>query len=256
MASRITGPRRTVLTAILVTGISSGGVGGVARADNGIDTLSAQQIADRTRDALLGARSLRLVSHGGLDGRRPSETLDLTMDRNGDCAGSVDLGGGRGSARIVKRGDGVWLKPDAAFWKSQVPVGGPAFAAILNGRYLKSSAGDPRLRGVTDRCDLDRLRHVVVDNAENDEGTLNKGAKTTLDGAPVVPLTRLRGDRTLTTYVAATGRPYPLRITVEGGGAHAVADLSAFDRPVPATTPPPHETYDVNTLLGRTTAPL
>ncbi|WP_335937357.1 hypothetical protein [Streptomyces sp. PTD5-9] len=41
MASRITGPRRTVLTAILVAGISSGGVGGVARADNGIDTLTS-----------------------------------------------------------------------------------------------------------------------------------------------------------------------------------------------------------------------
>ncbi|MFF3734428.1 hypothetical protein ACFYXM_30040 [Streptomyces sp. NPDC002476] len=258
--TRRTGARRIALAAALLTvaGLVSGGVlgGGTARADNGIDTLSAQQIADRSRDALLGVRSLHLGSRGDLSGRNPSARLELTMDRDGNCDGSVDLGGGRGSVRIVKRADDVWLKPDADFWKNQVPVGGPAFAAILDGRYLRASADDPRLHGVTAGCDLDHLRRLVVDNAENDRGTLNKGRRTTLDGAPVVPLTRIRDGRTLTMYVAATGRPYPLRITVEGGGAHAVADLSAFDAPVPATTPPPDETYDVNALLGRTTAPL
>ncbi|MFI9630326.1 hypothetical protein [Streptomyces sp. NPDC052042] len=262
MTTRRTGTRRTALAAVLVavTAFTGGGVfgGGTARADNGIDTLSAQQIADRSRDALLGVRSLHFRARGDLGGHDPSVELDLAMDRNGNCDGSVDLGGGQGSVRIVKRGDDVWVKPDAAFWKNQVPNGGPAYAAILKGRYVRGSANDPRLRGVAHACDLGRLRRLVVDNAENDRGTLNKGRRTTLDGAPVVPLTRLRDSRTLTMYVAATGRPYPLRITVEEEGrrAHAVADLSAFGVPVPAATPPPGKTYDINALPIRSTVPL
>ncbi|MFB7916516.1 hypothetical protein [Streptomyces sp. NPDC056061] len=259
MNNRRGGTARAARATALVLVLTGGGIlgGGAARADNGIDTLSAQQIADRSRDALLGVRSLHIDARGDLAERNPSAALGLTLDRDGNCDGSVDLGGSRGSVRIVKRGDDVWAKPDANFWKNQVPVGGPAFAAILNGRYLRGKADDPRLRGVTDACDLDVYRHVVVDNAENDRGTLNKGRRTTLDGAPVVPLTRIRDDRTLTVYVAATGKPYPLKITVEGGGAqHAVVALSAFNRPVPSATPPPDETYDINALLNRTPAPL
>ncbi|MFE7356649.1 hypothetical protein ACFU8Q_26635 [Streptomyces sp. NPDC057543] len=258
MTGQLIGTRQAAWAAVLVLGLTSGGAigGGVARADNGIDKLSAQQIADRSRDALLSAHSLHLSTRGTLGRGIPSMTLDLTLDRNGNCTGSVDLGSSQGSVRIVKRGNDVWVKPDADFWKSQVPYGGAAFAAILNGRYMKGSADDPRLRDVTNGCDLDTFRKLVGDHANNDRGTLNKGRRTTLDGAPVVPVTRLRDGRAETVYVAATGKPYPLRITVRGGGANAVVGLSAFDKPVPTATPPPDQTYDINALLTRRTAPL
>ncbi|MEU9619044.1 hypothetical protein ACIODT_17040 [Streptomyces sp. NPDC088251] len=259
MTGRLIGRRQAAWAAVVVLGLTSGGVvgTGAARADNGIDKLTAQQIADRSRDALLSAHSLRLSTHGDLGrGGNPSTALDLTLDRDGNCTGSVDLGRSQGSVRIVKRGNDVWVKPDADFWKSQVPDGGPAFAAILNGRYMKGSAADPRLRDVVNGCDLDTFRKLVGDHADNDRGTLNKGRKTTLDGAPVVPVTRLRDGRTVTTYVAATGKPYPLRITVRGGGANAVVGFSAFDRPVPKATPPPDQTYDINALLARQSSPL
>ncbi|MEU6017970.1 hypothetical protein ABZ826_29220 [Streptomyces sp. NPDC047515] len=259
MTGRLIRARGTALAAVFALGLTSGGLvgGGVARADNGIDTLSAQQIADRSRDALLSVKSLHLSARGGLDGGNPPMALSLTLDQDGNCNGAVDLGSQQGSVRIVKRGDAIWVKPDADFWKNQVPNGGPAFAAILNGRYMKGSATDPRLRDVVAGCDLHTFQRVVGDHADNDRGTLNKGRKTTLDGASVVPLTRIRDGRTLTMYVADTGKPYPLRITVRGGGANAVVSFSAFDKPVPTATPPPDQTYDINALLSRTTsAPL
>ncbi|MER5500450.1 MULTISPECIES: hypothetical protein [unclassified Streptomyces] len=257
MTGRRNRTRRAVRAAVIALGITGGVLGGgVAGADDGIDDLSAQQIADRSRDALLSVRSLHLSARGDLGDGGPPMTLELTLDRDGNCNGSVGLGRNQGSVRIVKRGDDVWVKPDADFWKNQVPGGGPAFAAILHGRYMKGSADDPRLRGLADGCDLDTFRKLVADNADNDRGTLNKGHKTTLAGTPVIPLTRMRDDRTLTTYVAATGKPYPLRITVRGDGADAVVGFSAFDKPVPTTTPPPDETYDIGALLGRTSAPV
>ncbi|MFI5772315.1 hypothetical protein ACIA74_28075 [Streptomyces sp. NPDC051658] len=258
MTGRHSGTRPAVWAAVVVLGLTGGSAlgGGAARADGGIDKLSAQQIADRSRDALLSARSLHLSMRGDLGDSAPPMTLELTLDRDGNCNGSVDLGHSQGSVRIVKRGDQVWVKPDANFWKNQVPGGGSAFAAILNGRYMKGSATDPRLRSLADGCDLDTFQKLVGDNADNDRGTLNKGRKTTLGGAPVVPLTRMRDGRTLTMYVAATGKPYPLRITIRGGGADAVVGFSAFDKPVPTTTPPPDQTYDISALLGRTSAPV
>ncbi|MEU2673670.1 hypothetical protein ABZ622_33385 [Streptomyces sp. NPDC007164] len=258
MTGRHSGTRRAAWAAVVVLGITGGSVlgGGAARADNGIDKLSAQQIADRSRDALLSTRSLHLSVRGELGDNSPPSSLELSLDRDGNCNGSVGLGHSQGSVRVVKRGDDVWVKPDANFWKNQVPTGGSAFAAILNGRYMKGSADDPRLRDLAKGCDLDTFRKLVGDNADNDRGTLNKGHKTMLDGAPVVPLTRMRDGRTLTMYVAATGKPYPLKITVQGNGTDAVVGFSAFDKPVPTTTPPPDQTYDISALLGRTSAPV
>lgn len=246
------GTRPAAWTAAIVLSVTAGGIasGGVAHAED-IDTLTAQQIADRSRDALLGAHAVHLSSHGDLGRGAPSMSLELTLDRDGNCNGSVDLGRGQGAVVIVKRGDDVWLKPDADFWKNQVPNGGSAFAAILGDRYLKGKATDPRLNGLVKTCDLNTFQKLVSDNANNDTGTLNKGTKTTLDGAPVVPLTRMRDGTTLTVDVAATGKPYPLRLTLRGNGADAVVGLSDFDTPVPRTTPPSDDTFDISALLSR-----
>ncbi|MFF1921841.1 hypothetical protein ACFVW8_14855 [Streptomyces sp. NPDC058221] len=248
------GARPAAWAAAIVLSVTGSGLvgGGVAHAED-IDTLTAQQIADRSRDALLGAHSMHLRTKGDLGRGRTPMSVDLTLDRDDNCTGSVDLGNSQGSVRIVKRGDEVWIKPDADFWKNQVPDGGQAFAAILNGRYMKASADDPRLLTLTKACDLDTFQKLVSDNADNDHGTLNKAARTTLGKAPVVPLTRMRGETTLRLYVAATGKPYPLRLTVQGGGADATVDFSAFDKPVPTSTPPPDDTFDINALLGRST---
>ncbi|MFI6647670.1 hypothetical protein ACIBI8_08545 [Streptomyces sp. NPDC050529] len=251
------GTRPAAWTAALVLSVTGSGLigSGVAHAED-IDHLTAQQIADRSRDALLGAESVHLSTKGDLGKGSTPMSLELTLDRAGNCNGSVDLGNSQGSALIVKRGDDIWIKPDADFWKNQVPNGGSTFAAILGNRYMRGSADDPRLSAVTRTCDLDTFQKLVSDNANNNTGTLNKGAKTTLGDASVIPLTRMRDGTTLTLDVAATGKPYPLRLTIKGNGADAVVGFSAFDEPVPRTTPPPDETFDVSALLGRSTSPV
>lgn len=248
------GTRPAAWTAAIVLSVTGGGLvgGGVAHADD-IDTLTAQQIADRARDALLDAHSMHLSTRGDLGRDSTPMSLDLTLDRSGNCDGSVDLGDSQGSVRIVKRGNDVWVKPDADFWKNQVPDGGQAFAAILNGRYMRASATDSRLLPLTKACDLDTFQKLVSDNADNEAGTLNKGAKTTLGTTTVVPLTRMRDDKRLVLYVTATGKPYPLRLTLQGDGADATVNFSDFDKPVPTSTPPPDDTFDINALLGRST---
>ncbi|MFF2861868.1 hypothetical protein ACFVSX_18505 [Streptomyces rubiginosohelvolus] len=236
--------------ALTVTG------GTLARADDDIDTLPAEEIAERARDALVDVRSLHLSARGSVDGTGEDMSIDLTLDREGNCAGGVDMGDD-GSVEVVKRGDDVWLKPDAAFWNTHVPIGGSTFDAILDGRYMKASADDPRLLEVTEICDLDTFRELVTDNVGTaDLDTLTKGAKTDVNGAPTVPVTRAEGGERLTAYVAAEGTPYPVRITVRNADGEGTVDFSGFDRPVPTATPPADETVDVTALLGRSVKPV
>ncbi|MFB4420845.1 hypothetical protein C5F59_007120 [Streptomyces sp. QL37] len=225
-----------------------------AQADDDIESLPAGQIADRSRDALLDVSSVHLRARGDLGEGRPPMTVNLSLDRNGNCAGGVDLGEDKGSVEIVKRGDSVWLKPDADFWENQVPVGGSAFEAVLAGRYMKGSASDSRLRPVVEACDLDTFRELVSDNAGNDAGTFAKGRVTTVDGVRTVPVTRTLHGQKLTAYVDTAGEHLPVRITVLGDGADAAVDFSGFDEPVPTATPPADETVDVSAVLGRAPA--
>lgn len=248
--------RAAACAAVVVLTVTSGAV---ARADDDIESLPAQEIADRSRDALLDTESLHLRSEGDLGEGRSPMTVDLTLDREGNCAGGIDLGNDEGSVEIIKRGDMVWLKPDSDFWKNQVPVGGTTFEAILDGRYMRGEASDSRLRTVVEVCDLDTFRQLLSDNADTAGGTLTKDTTTTVDGVRAVPVTRsgtAGAGPELTLYVATEGKPYPVRITVRGEGTDAAVDFSGFDKPVPTATPPDDETVDVSALLGRTPAPV
>ncbi|WP_405387420.1 hypothetical protein OG596_05385 [Streptomyces sp. NBC_01102] len=248
--------RGAACAAVVVLTVTSGPV---ARADDDIESLPAQQIAERSRDALLDAESLHLRAEGDLGEGRPPMTIDLTLDRNGNCVGGIDLGDGKGRVEIVKRGDEVWVKPDADFWENQVPVGGTTFEAILAGRYMKGEASDSRLRPVVKACDLDTFRELVTDNAGTTGGTLTRGTPSTVGGTRTIPVTRSgegdRKDDRLTVYVATEGKHYPVRITVRSETSDAAVALSRFDTPVPTATPSPQDTVDVNALLGRTPAP-
>lgn len=249
MATQRFAARAAACAAVVVLAVTSGTA---ARADDDIESLPAEQIVERSRDALLDVRSVHLRAQGDLGENRSAMTVDLTLDRAGNCAGDVDLGKDQGKVEIVKRGDAVWLKPDADFWKNQVPVGGSAFDAVLNGRYMKGDASDSRLRPVVDACDLDTYRELVSDNTDTAVGTFTKGEVTTVDGVRTIPVTRTVHDHRLTAYVDTGGKHLPVRITVTGDGADAAVDFSGFDQPVPTATPPADETVDVSALLGRT----
>ncbi|MFI2779630.1 hypothetical protein [Streptomyces sp. ALB3] len=240
--------RAAACAAVLVLAVTGGTA---AQADDDIESLPAEQIADRSREALLAARSVHLRAQGDLGEGRAPMTADLRVDRDGNCVGGVDLGEGKGSVEMVKRGDDVWLKPDADFWENQVPIGGQTFEDILAGRYMKGSASDSRLRPVVEACDLDTFRELVSDNAGAAGGDHTKGEVTRVDGVRTVPVTVSGHGRTVTAYVDTGGEHHPVRITVRGDGADAAVDLTGFDRPVPTATPPADETVDVSAVLGR-----
>ncbi|MCX5386321.1 hypothetical protein [Streptomyces sp. NBC_00083] len=251
----MSGSRTAAVCATVCSAAALAALAGAATAhadDTG--SLTAQQIAQRSRTALLGATSLHMTSRGDLGGSGAQTSFDLTLDKAGNCRGSVSLGPQEGSVQIVKRGVDVWLKPDAAFWKNDVPGNGPALAKLVGDRYLKGTTADPVLRNSTDVCDLDTFGKSITGGAQQPSTVLTKGKPAKVDGVAVIPVTGTQQGRTLTIDVAATGTPYPVRITVAKAGAktpETTVRFDNFDKPVPAATPSAAQSVDISGLNSR-----
>ncbi|MGW4383006.1 hypothetical protein [Kitasatospora sp. NPDC004531] len=209
-------------------------------ADNGTAGLSAQEILQRTAQALKDARAVRAV--GTVAGGGQPITMDLRLDLAGNCTGTLsqsDVGG----FQVVKAGHQLWVKPDQAFWQSH---GGPALADQVGDRYLRTTSDDPDFGEITGLCDLGALADQLA--AADD---LTKGAATTVRGRPAVTLTRSTDTGTATLYVATDGPPVPLRLEQPAGAV----DFSDFGTPVPSATPGPDQSMDIEDLQQPSAGP-
>ncbi|MEV5607611.1 hypothetical protein [Streptomyces sp. NPDC052225] len=227
---------------------------GPAVADDGADP-SARELADDARQELLDAHSLHLTftnrSDDTSDARTPA-AFDLRLDEDGNCAGSLRMGTGGadgGSVELVKRGDEVWMKPDATFWKTQVPGGAGDLAAQLFGdRYMHGTTDDPMLDGLAETCDLDAFRKQLDNGSGAAQDQLTKGDETKVAGTDVVPLTGRDDKNTITLYVTADDPHQLVRATEKGPDENITMTLTDYDKPVPSKTPSADESVDISKL--------
>lgn len=222
--------------------------GSSAVADGGTGSLPAQEIANKAHDALFGTSSLHINVRGRFGTRGTPTHMDLTLDRQANCRGSLSLGS-QGSVKIIKRGNKIWIKPDAAFWKNQVP-GGSAAESVLDGRYLEGTKTDPPLQGIANICDLNSFLKSSTARATSGDGPLTKGKAMKLHGVDVIPVSGVRGGRQEILSVAAHGKPYPVQVTVKARDKTTLATVgfSDFDKPVPTSTPSPGQAVNISRL--------
>ncbi|MGW7575270.1 hypothetical protein [Streptomyces sp. NPDC054765] len=245
--------------AALFAGAAGTGAAAAGAADGGEGDLankSAQQISDDALHQLVAAKSLRLRTQTSAD---PTK-LDLTLDRAGNCTGAISKGE-LGRVQLVKHGNQVWMKPDAAFWKSQLPgKAGDDAAAKYQDTFLHGTTKDAFLRGLSAACDLKAFQKSAVGPDRPPSGapsaspspspsaTLVKGRPTTQEGARVLPVIKKAQGAVQTLYVAIDGKHYPLKLTAEVDHQTGTILLSNYDTPVSATTPPPGKTADISAL--------
>ncbi|MGX1855142.1 hypothetical protein OIU91_17560 [Streptomyces sp. NBC_01456] len=258
----MTSRRRTVTATVALTcgvALIAGSSAAVAAedADGGEGDLahkSAQQISDDALHQLVAAQSLRLRTRTSAD----PTTLDLTLDRAGNCTGAVAKGS-LGRVELVKRGNQVWMKPDAAFWKSQLPGDkGDRAAAKYKDTYLHGTTHNTFLRGLSAACDLRAFQKSAAgpDKEQTPPGapspsvtpTLTKGRPTTQDGTRVLPVVKKADGAVQTLYVAIDGKHYPRKLTAEADHQSATILLSDYGTPVSDTTPAPGRTADISAL--------
>jgi hypothetical protein len=224
------------------SGGGTGGPGGFRHPEpsNGVEKLTAQQISDKAKDALKSAHSLRAVAAS------EELNLDLTMDRDGNCAGTVSQGSDGGKATIIKRGDWVWMKGDHAFWEKVSPSKADSIEAVLGDRYVKASTSDSDFGFDSDTCDLGSMSSSL----DNDSGDnkVTKAGITTVNGVRCVQLKGTDTDGPTDIYVSTVGKPYPVKLAGTDHGKPVALTFTDYDKPVPTSTPSADQTLDAEKL--------
>ncbi|WP_077798489.1 hypothetical protein [Streptomyces sp. JHA26] len=199
--------------------------------------LTGNEISDRAVAATTGARSLRLKGDVPDDESGGTIRIDMALDRQGRCAGTMSLDG-QGEAELIKAGDTLYMKYDEPFLRAQ-SEGEPkadtdAAVALLAGRWTKMSATGQDAEDLTAFCDLDTLLADAEDSRSTD---VTRGKTTTVDGKPAIVLHEKDGADRNTLYVATEGKPYLLRFDSASEKDPGTMTFSAYDEPVAAKAP-------------------
>ncbi|MFF9015868.1 hypothetical protein ACF09C_23250 [Streptomyces sp. NPDC014870] len=255
-ASRI---RRAVLPLALCAGLAAGLSACAEDPDegtNGVGKLAPDAIEQKAQTAADGAKAVRLagtlVSKGG--------TFKLNMRLKDDGAsGSVTTK--NSTFELLRIGDELYLKADAAFWTHGEggSQGSPAPSAsadaseadseaadTLDDKYVKVPQDDPSYKQLRGFTDMD----LLLDGLIGLHGDVVKGDRDKIGGIRTVKVKGGEDGEGGTLDVALEGTPFPLQFA-RGGGAGVVV-LSEWDKDFPLEAPAPGETLDYGKQLPRT----
>jgi len=216
----------TLLAAAALTGCGSSTRG------NGVAAKSPAEILAGAKVLADAAKSVHVA--GTIHSASSPIALDLSL-----LAGK----GGRGvlsesglSFELIQIHGTVFIKGSPAFFTH---IAGPSAAQLLQGRWLKASAASGGLAALASLTDLGGL----VNTALAAHGPLTKGAITTVDGQKAIAVMDPSTGGSL--YVATTGPPYPIKITMGGAGAGSIT-FEQWNQPVLVFAPA--NSIDINAL--------
>lgn len=235
-----------LILAGLLAGCSDGdgGDGG-----DGGDEKSASEFAEQSYDDI---KKAAIEAMGDLDAVHvdaditsdgQTATLDLSMDADGDCTGTVSYG--EVSAEVLQADGGAWFKPSAELLTQQFGAeAAPAAIEFVADSWVTDTNGEV----TPSNCDLESFISQVTSD-EEDEGDTGVGDVEELDGEEVVPLTFTNDDGDGTVYVQAEGDHYIVAFEVEGDNPGEVT-FSEFGEDVETEAPADDEIVDLADFEG------
>ncbi|MCL6297753.1 hypothetical protein [Streptomyces kronopolitis] len=240
--SRCTG--RSALVAALCAALAAAltGCGGEDpdAGTNGVGKLPAAKIESKARAAARQAGTVHLSGNVVSQGR--TYKLDMSLAKDG---AKGELTTKAAAFQLLRVGDALYLKADAAFWAGEKrgAAGAPGGAATkLDGKYVKVPAADPvykRFSGFTDKDAL--LTGLLALH-----GGLTAGDRSDIDGVRTVRLTAGAGAGG-TLDVSLEGTPYPLRLQRAGGAG--VLRLDDWGKRVDLRAPAKGQVVDYGSKL-------
>ncbi|MDX3417140.1 MULTISPECIES: hypothetical protein [unclassified Streptomyces] len=205
---------------------------------NGVGRLPADQIQTKAQKAAASVGTVRL--HGSVQAGGRSYDLDMRLKPQGGI-GSVSTEGE--TFRLLRVGQELYLKADAAFWgKGGDGKGDSQAADKLASKYVKVPKGDPsytKFIGFTDK-------NVLLGGLLTLHGKLSTDGHHEQDGTRTV---RVTGDDGAggTLDVSLEGKPYPLRL-VRAGEAGTLT-FSSWGADFPLEKPAKGDTLDYGKQL-------
>lgn len=191
---------------------------------NGLAKKPPRVILARVAKAMRSAKSVHVK--GTIKERGDLIALDLTLTRQagrGKMRGPID---GKVFSMDVVTARGRFYLRSPQLWRA---VRGPAAAGRIGNRWVTMPKGAGPGEGL-----LTLASFAKETFKPKPTGKIVKDRPGTLAGQPVIKLID-RSDRSV-LYIAATGKPYPLRIAEAKGGRHI--DFTGYDAPVTIAPPP------------------
>ena len=214
--------RRATLAVGVVTTTSLVLAGCGGSSDNGEAKKTGPQVAADAAAAVKSAGGFHVsgtVNQGG----KPS-TVDLQIQNN-DVSGTISLEGAKLNLIIVN--GKAYIKGDTEFWTGNNVSA--QTAALLNGRWVAAPASSTsEFSSLTAAGLASDLQHPT------DSSFKTPVHKAKIDGKNVVVVTQQDGSE---LDVAASGKPYPVRIVNKGSSA-GTTTFSGWGQTQPITTPP------------------
>jgi hypothetical protein len=201
-------------------------------------SLTASEVATAAFDNLKAASSLTMA--GSVVDSGNTEAVNFGLKPGQGCEGTITESN-EGSVKLIVIGTTAYYSPSAQAWKAQGGSRGSAIAALVNGRYIKTSTSDSSVSGLANVCDLDQ--QVAPQSAA---GKFTKGKLTTLEGTRVLLLLDpSEGDY----YVTDTSKPEIVEVmnTKDTGGGTGKVDFAVGAR-VTLAAPPASQVIDGSTL--------
>jgi hypothetical protein len=164
--------------------------------------MSAKQVATKAVANLTSASAFTIAG-SGVEG--PGQTVTLKLGYKGkDCTGTVGYAA-EGTVDLTVIGSTVWLKANAAFWKTQGGSEGAQIGKELAGKWIEAPASNSNASGLADVCDSQSMTSDVPVPAD-----VAKGGLTTVNGQKVLTLTDKAKDSTI--YVTDTATPQIVKV--------------------------------------------
>jgi hypothetical protein len=239
--------RRSIVIAAGVTGAWALG-STVASADElPASTLS---VPDTTTDAT-DATDANVTADGtdatGLLGVVTDTVDGVVSGVTGTVSGVTDGATGTVTAQggafgLLRIGEQLYLKADAAFWNHADGDKDASAAGKLDGKYVKVPQGDPSYKQLSGFTDKD----VLLGSLLGLHGKLTTGDRGDVDGVRTIRLSAAAGSGG-TLDVSLEGRPYPLRLQRAGGAG--VVRLDDWGKPVDLKAPAKDQVVDYGTKI-------
>jgi hypothetical protein len=212
-------------------GSSSSSSSGGSSSDNGVASKSPAEIVSAAQSAVAGVNSVHVS--GSVTSSGSPISLDLNLVNGKGGRGSMSVNGL--SFQIVALTQEIYINAPSSFWKH---FGGNAAAQLLSGKWLKAPANG-QFASFASLTNLNQLFSKLLSS----HGTLSNGGTTTVNGQKVVAVKDSSQGGTL--YVAATGKPYPVRVIKSGSDGGRV-DFDKFNQSVSLS--PPANAIDISQL--------
>jgi hypothetical protein len=201
---------------------------------HGIAAETPNEIIAAATHAIDRVRTVRVSGSVGDGSSSNTIKLDLNLVNGRGAIGSMSEHGL--SFRLVSVGGDAYINGSTGFWKQ---FGGAAAVSRLQGKWLRAPANSGDFASFSSLTNVHKLLAGLLAG----HGALTMGTTGIVDGRQVVSVRDASRQGTL--YVAATGPPYPIRISNASSQGGEI-DFTRFNRPVKLKAPP--SSIDIDTV--------